>query len=47
MEAREEWINTELWNFVHAAALELELSEDKEAVLHRNMKTVIRIASEL
>jgi hypothetical protein len=37
----DEWMNTELWNFVHAAALELNLSEDSEQLLHRSMAQAI------
>jgi hypothetical protein len=40
-EAGEEWIETEMWNFVHGAAINLGLPESAEKRLHHEMKVVI------
>ena len=37
----DEWIETELWNFVHAAALDLELPKSAEMLLHHSMVAAI------
>jgi hypothetical protein len=37
----DEWIETELWNFVHAAAMTLGLPESAEPALHREMQIVL------
>ena len=40
----EQWIETELWNFAHALALDLGLPKSAEDVIHRSMASVIHIA---
>lgn len=40
----EQWIETELWNFAHALALDLGLPKSAEDVIHRSMASVIHIS---